>query len=126
MRLFFLKASRLYVKLGNNISEKAEKIAVSYAHIMRMSILKVIVMTMLQTSSVRKRAVNLTLNEDIVAQAKALTPNLSAVVETLLSGYVAQIQREKLSRQEQADQVAGVWNGFNARSGSFADEYSTL
>lgn len=112
--------------LGNIISEKAEKIAVSYAHIMRMYILKVIVMATLQISSVRKRAVNLTLNEDVVAQAKALTPNLSAVVETLLSGYVAQIQREKLSRQEQADQVAGVWNGFNARSGSFADEYSTL
>jgi antitoxin CcdA len=85
-----------------------------------------IVMTILQTSSARKRAVNLTLNEDIVAQAKALTPNLSAVVEMLLSGYVVQIQREKLSRQERAKQVAGVWNGFNERSGSFADEYSTL
>ncbi|MEI7456037.1 MAG: type II toxin-antitoxin system CcdA family antitoxin [Nitrosomonadales bacterium] len=83
-------------------------------------------MTTLHTSSARKRAVNLTLNEDIVAQAKALTPNLSAVVETLLSGYVAQIQREKLSQQEQAKQVAMVWNGFNAQSGSFADEYSTL
>lgn len=83
-------------------------------------------MTTLQTRSVRKRAVNLTLNEDIVAQAKALTPNLSAVVETLLSGYIVQIQREKLSRQEQAKQVAGMWNGFNERSDSFADEYSTL
>ena len=78
------------------------------------------------TSSARKRAVNLTLNEDIVAQAKALTPNLSAVVETLLSGYVVQMQREKLSRQEQVKQVAGLWNGFNEQSGSFADEYSTL
>ncbi|BBE51004.1 Post-segregation antitoxin CcdA [Ferriphaselus amnicola] len=83
-------------------------------------------MTKLQTNSVRKRAVNLTLNEDIVAQAKALTPNLSAVVETLLSSYVVQIQREKQVRQEQANQVAGMWNGFNAQSGSFADEYSTL
>ncbi|OGT14118.1 MAG: hypothetical protein A2342_03900 [Gallionellales bacterium RIFOXYB12_FULL_54_9] len=81
---------------------------------------------MTTTSSVRKRAVNLTLNEDIVAQAKALTPNLSAVVETLLSGYVVQMQRENLGRQEQAKQVAGVWNGFNERSGSFADEYFTL
>lgn len=85
-----------------------------------------IVMPPLQTSSVRKRAVNLTLNEDIVAQAKALTPNLSAVVETLLTGYIVQIQREKLSRQEQAKQVAGMWNEFNERSGSFADEYTTL
>lgn len=83
-------------------------------------------MTTLQTRSVRKRAVNLTLNEDIVAQAKALTPNLSALVETLLSGYIAQLQRKKLSRQEQAKRVTGMWNGFNERSGSFADEYSTL
>jgi hypothetical protein len=45
-----------------------------------------IVMTTLQTSSVRKRAVNLTLNEDIVA--KALTPNLSAVVESLLTAIL--------------------------------------
>lgn len=81
---------------------------------------------MATTSTVRKRAVNLTLNEDIVAQAKALTPNLSAVVEHLLSGYVVQIQREQLIRQEQANQVAVMWNGFNEQSGSFADEYSTL
>jgi antitoxin CcdA len=91
---------------------------------MRMYILREIVMA--TTSTVRKRAVNLTLNEDIVAQAKALTPNLSAVVESLLSGYVVQIQREKLIRQEQANQVAVMWNGFNEQSGSFADEYSTL
>lgn len=93
---------------------------------MRISNLRVIIVTTLQINSVRKRAVNLTLNEDIVAQAKALTPNLSAVVESLLSDYVVQIQREKLSRQEQANQVAGMWNGFNAQAGSFADEYSTL
>jgi antitoxin CcdA len=93
---------------------------------MRMYILRKIVMTILQTGSVRKRAVNLTLNENIVAQARALTPNLSAVVESLLSGYVVQMQREKLSRQEQAKQVAVMWNGFNEQSGSFADEYSTL
>ncbi|MDP2806345.1 MAG: type II toxin-antitoxin system CcdA family antitoxin [Gallionellaceae bacterium] len=83
-------------------------------------------MTTLHINSVRKRAVNLTLNEDIVAQAKALTPNLSAVVETLLSGYITQIKREQVSQREQAKLVAVMWNGFNERSGSFADEYSTL
>ncbi len=83
-------------------------------------------MTTLHINSVRKRAVNLTLNEDVVAQAKTLTPNLSAVVEQLLSSYVIQMQREQLSRQEQAKLLADMWNGFNERSGSFADEYSTL
>ncbi|MDD2775933.1 MAG: type II toxin-antitoxin system CcdA family antitoxin [Gallionella sp.] len=83
-------------------------------------------MTTLPINSIRKRAVNLTLNEDIVAQAKALTPNLSAIVEKLLSNYITQIQHEQLSRQAQATLVASMWNGFNERSGSFADEYSTL
>lgn len=83
-------------------------------------------MTTLQASDARKRAVNLTLNEDIVTQAKALTPNLSAVVEALLSGYVARVQREKLSHQAQAEQSAIMWNEFNAQAGSFADEHSTL
>ncbi|MGK2914751.1 MAG: type II toxin-antitoxin system CcdA family antitoxin, partial [Porticoccaceae bacterium] len=36
----------------------------------------------------RKRAVNLTLNEDLVSQAKAMTTNLSGVVEQLLAEYV--------------------------------------
>jgi antitoxin CcdA len=93
---------------------------------MRMSNLGVVVMTTLHSNSVRKRAVNLTLNENVVAQARALTPNLSAVVERLLSGYVAQAKCEQLSKQEQAKQLAGMWNGFNDRSGSFADEYSNL
>ncbi len=35
--------------------------------------------------SARKRAVNLTVNEDLLAQARRLTDNLSNVVETLLA-----------------------------------------
>lgn len=83
-------------------------------------------MTNLQANSVRKRPVNLSLNEDVVAQAKALTSNLSSVVDALLSGYVAQQQHERLNRQEQAKSIADIWNGFNEQSGSFADEYSSL
>lgn len=83
-------------------------------------------MVTLQINTTRKRPVNLTLNEEIVAQAKALTPNLSAVVETLLADYVAQKQLECLGKQKQADLLAGLWNDFNEQSGSFADEYTTL
>jgi antitoxin CcdA len=36
----------------------------------------------------RKRPVNLTLNEDLVSQAKSMTDNLSGVVESLLSEFV--------------------------------------
>jgi len=74
----------------------------------------------------RKRPVNLTLNEDLVAQAREVTDNLSAVVESLLADYVAQ---EKQLRAAQADMVretVATWNRFAEETGSFADEHSTL
>ena len=77
-------------------------------------------------ASPRKRAVNLTLNEGLVAQAKHFTSNLSATMEDLLSAYVAQQQQTRLNRQQQADACAMDWNAVHARVGSFADEHSTL
>ncbi len=83
-------------------------------------------MPTLQTHSLRKRPVNLTLNEALVTEVKSLTPNLSAVVELLLQDYVIQKRRDQINKQTQAVLVAGIWNDFNQQSGSFADEYSTL
>jgi antitoxin CcdA len=77
-------------------------------------------------TSTRKRAVNLTLNEGLVAQAKAYTSNLSATMEVLLTDYVAQQQQRKVSRQQLADACAADWNAVHASVGSFADEHSTL
>ena len=83
-------------------------------------------MAAVQGNSGRKRPVNLTLNEDLVLQAKGMTRNLSAVVESLLAAYVAQQGEEQLARAHRADATSAAWNAFNERSGSFADEYSTL
>lgn len=83
-------------------------------------------MATIQSDPVRKRPVNLTLSEDLVLQAKGMTNNLSAVVESLLAGYVAQHHEEQLARQCQADASAAAWNAFNERYGSFSDEYTTL
>jgi len=83
-------------------------------------------MTTVQSNPVRKRPVNLTLSEDLVVQAKGMTGNLSAVVESLLADYVAQHHEERMMRARQADATVTAWNAFNERSGSFADEYSTL
>ena len=74
----------------------------------------------------RKRAVNLTLNEGLVAQAKTYTRNLSATIEVLLTDYVAQQHQTKASRQQVADACAANWNAVHASVGSFADEHSTL
>ena len=77
-------------------------------------------------STLRKRAVNLTLNEGLVVQAKTYTSNLSATIEDLLVAYVAQQQQTRLTRQQQADAVSMDWNNVHAAVGSFADEHSTL
>lgn len=83
-------------------------------------------MKSIQSNQVRKHTVNLTLNEELVSQAKEMTNNLSGVVEQLLADYVRkqnQIRQEKLHN---ADVVAQTWNHFNEQCGSFADEHSTL
>jgi post-segregation antitoxin (ccd killing protein) len=74
----------------------------------------------------RKRPVNLTLNADLVDQAKRVTENLSAVVESLLVDYVAREQRDRLARSKAIEASLAAWNKFNEEMGSFADEYSSL
>jgi antitoxin CcdA len=77
-------------------------------------------------SEARKRPVNLTLNEDLVQQAKGMTDNLSGVVELLLSDFVAQEQKQRLAKSKTLAATIAVWNDFNSKIGAFADEYSSL
>ncbi len=74
----------------------------------------------------RKRAVNLTLNEDLVRQAKDMTDNLSHIVESLLSTFVVQEQLRRLDEAKAIQTTLATWNAFNAEQASFADEYSPL
>jgi len=68
----------------------------------------------------------LTLSDEVVRQARALTPNLSAVVETLLAGYVQQHGQTLAKKRKEADAMAQVLNDFNDMHGSFADEHCTF
>jgi len=77
-------------------------------------------------AAARKRPVNLTLNEDLVSQAKTMTDNLSAVVESLLAEFVDRANRERLAKGKVVEATVVAWNRFNSTSGSFADEYSSL
>lgn len=74
----------------------------------------------------RKRPVNLTLNEDLVAQARDITDNLSGVVESLLADYVNYERQQRLAKAKTLEATIATWNDFNAKLGSFADEHSTL
>lgn len=74
----------------------------------------------------RKRPVNLTLNADLLSQARELTGNLSNVVETLLADYVQQERKQRATKSKALQATSATWNAFNAKFGSFADEHSTL
>jgi post-segregation antitoxin (ccd killing protein) len=77
-------------------------------------------------TSIRKRPVNLTLNGNLVAQAKTYTSNLSATIDSLLAEFVSQQQQAQLGRQQLANACADDWNAVHASVGSFADGHSTL
>jgi antitoxin CcdA len=74
----------------------------------------------------RKQPVNLTLSEDLVAQARELTDNLSAVVESLLADYVTQEKQRRAAEADRVRETVATWNRFAEEAGSFADEHSTL
>ena len=74
----------------------------------------------------RKRAVNLTLNEDLVAQARSMTGNLSAVIESLLAAFVAEEKQRRAAESQLVQATVAAWNRFGDEHGSFADEHSTL
>ena len=83
-------------------------------------------MKVMQNNQARKRPVNLTLNEELVSQAKGMTNNLSGVVEQLLADYVMKQNNARQEKVHHAEVAAQAWNTFNEHSGSFADEHSTL
>lgn len=74
----------------------------------------------------RKRPVNLTLNEDLVLQARTMTDNLSGVVESLLKDFVERENQQRLDEAKALEQTIATWNDFGDKVGSFADEHSTL
>lgn len=81
---------------------------------------------LIHDAAARKRPVNLTLNEDLVARARGLTDNLSGVVESLLADYLAAEQQRRAAEADMVKEAVGAWNAFADKHGCFSDEYSTL
>jgi antitoxin CcdA len=74
----------------------------------------------------RKRPVNLTLSEELVAEAKGITKNLSGVVESLLADFLKKERERRTGLVEEARATVALWNDFGERTRSFADDHSTL
>jgi post-segregation antitoxin (ccd killing protein) len=62
-------------------------------------------------SNAPKRAVNMTLNEDLVRRARH---------------YLAAEQKRHAEEEHQLDAAIAAWNDFDIAHGSFADEHSDL
>jgi post-segregation antitoxin (ccd killing protein) len=73
-----------------------------------------------------KRPVNLSLDKDLVAEARTLTDNLSSIVESLLAEFIANERARRAAQEEALQQAVASWNAFSEKHGSFADEHSTL
>ena len=69
-------------------------------------------------SSARKRPVNLSLNEDLVAHARQLTDNRSGVVEQLLTDYVARSGQDREQRARAVHETVEAWNSYATENGS--------
>ena len=74
----------------------------------------------------RKRAVNLTLNEDLLAHVREVTENLSGVVESLLAEYLIRERQRRTAQAKVVESTVALWNQFAEDHGSFADDHSTL
>ena len=79
-----------------------------------------------QKMEIRKRPVNLTLNENLVNEARGMTSNLSRVVESLLEDFVEKERLRRLADAKVRAATIEMWNEFNTKRGSFADDHSTL
>lgn len=73
-----------------------------------------------------RRPVNLSLNADLLAQVRQVTPNLSATVETLLGDYLHATREKREDEQRQLDGVIDAVNELHAQRGFLSDEFSTL
>jgi antitoxin CcdA len=82
--------------------------------------------TMIYDRNAPRKAVNLSLNEDLVSRAKGLTRNLSATVETLLADYVRDQQARQRAEDERLDEVISALNARHERDGLLSDEFSSL
>jgi len=74
----------------------------------------------------KKRAVNLTLNEDLLANVREVAPNLSSVVESLLADYLMRERQRRAAQAKIVESTVALWNKFADDQGSFADDHSTL
>jgi len=74
----------------------------------------------------RKRRIHLSLNEDLVRQARTMTNNLSGVVESTLTDFVWRKNQQYFAESRSLETTIATWNAFSRKFDSLADEHSTI
>ena len=70
-----------------------------------------------------KKAINVTVNEDLLRQVRALTRNLSGTLEDLLAAFVAQERVRRRDEDEQVDRLILHINALHAEQGLLSGEF---
>lgn len=73
-----------------------------------------------------KRAINVSLNDDLVRQARLYTRNLSGTLEDLLDGFVTQERARRRDEDAALDKVVAAFSAFHSDHGLLSDEFSAL
>jgi antitoxin CcdA len=73
-----------------------------------------------------KRALNITLNDDLIRQARLYTRNLSGTLEDLLQDFVERERARRRAEDAVMDQVIDGLNAFHRAHGLLSDEFSSL
>ena len=73
-----------------------------------------------------RRPVNLSLNTDLLAEVRKLTPNLSATVEGLLEDYLQKESAQREDEQKKLDQVIDAMNDYHSRHGFLSEEFQNF
>ena len=73
-----------------------------------------------------KRPTNVTLDEELVRQARLLTPNLSSTVEDLLREFVAREKSRRVAEDAAVADLIDDFNAFHRETGLLSDEFSSL
>jgi antitoxin CcdA len=73
-----------------------------------------------------KKPVNMTLDAELVREARLLTRNLSETVEQLLAGFVEEERRRREIRERGIDEAIMLANAHYDKHGLCGEEFSPL
>ncbi len=73
-----------------------------------------------------KRPINVSLNDDLVRQARQYTRNLSGTIEDLLGDFVERERARRRDEDQALDRMMDEFNAFHREHGLLSDEFSSL